>query len=150
MSGIRARGIGQLDLCHFSIPVNAQCRLYPYFALPAGFLQWKALVSLLLSCEEGPLASQQDLFVSFLSVLMTQLQLGLGVPPSGGVGESVTFVDELLEDSFLKRSFGDFFEMLRDNISQAPSALVSQVWTTQCYWLTLYDTQCQPPASQLT
>eukprot|EP00877_Chromochloris_zofingiensis_P000739 jgi/Chrzof1/10666/Cz05g07160.t1 len=91
-----------------------------------GFLQWKALVSLLLSCEEGPLASQQDLFVSFLSVLMTQLQLGLGVPPSGGVGESVTFVDELLEDSFLKRSFGDFFEMLRDNISQAPSALVSQ------------------------
>lgn len=43
-------------------------------ALRAGFAQWKAIIHLLLGCEEGPLRSHVQLFVKALRCLLCQLQ----------------------------------------------------------------------------
>ena len=45
---------------------------HPCIVRPAGFAQWKAIVQLLLSCEQAPLTTQQTLFVKFLEALQSQ------------------------------------------------------------------------------
>jgi hypothetical protein len=64
--------------------------------VPAGFLQWKALVGLFLDCQRGPLLSHTGLFVAFLATVQQQLSAGLGLQQKpqrrqqrrrGGIGE---------------------------------------------------------------
>lgn len=96
-----------------------------------GYLQWKALVALLLACERAALRTHMQLYVQFLRVLLAQLQMGLGAGPSAGGGNAASspapfgapFVEELLPDSFLRHSFAGFFEMLRDAQGAVPPAL---------------------------
>ena len=97
-----------------------------------GFLQWKALVALFLGCEAAPLGRRHaDLFAAFLAAVRQQLAFGLG--GGGGGGEAggqqhngsgggddapcalgVPLVEELLPDSFLRRRFAAFFELLAE------------------------------------
>ena len=129
--------------------------------MPSGFLQWKTLTGLFLSCERGPLQSRTGLFVAFLATVQQQLAIGLGQrqaegdvrrrqgrPGPGGddTGSSddddeeanggdeggpcplgLPLVEELLPDSFLRRQFGGFFEMLHDAGPQVPLVLAKQV-----------------------
>jgi hypothetical protein len=46
---------------------------------PAGFMQWKQLLVLLLGCTSGPLERHTQLFAAFLQAITAQLQLGLGL-----------------------------------------------------------------------
>ncbi|GBF99801.1 hypothetical protein Rsub_12554 [Raphidocelis subcapitata] len=109
-----------------------------------GFLQWKALLGLFLSCECAPLQTHTGLYVALLRALRQQLAIGLGgqraggeaAPGSdsgsegsdedgGGGGEGAAegsgacplglpLVEELLPDSFLRRRFAAFFEVLQE------------------------------------
>ena len=58
-------------------PAGHDCHKLPLHRAPAGFAQWKALVQLLLSCEQAPLTTQQGLFVEFLGALQSQLECSL-------------------------------------------------------------------------
>ena len=58
-------------------PAGRDCHESPLHCAPAGFAQWKALVQLLLSCEQAPLTDQQALFVEFLKALQAQLECSL-------------------------------------------------------------------------
>lgn len=122
-----------------------------------GFLQWKALLGLMLSCEQGALHTQTRLFVAFLAVVRQQLAFGLrqtrqqlaGDNPAGSRTGSddgddaedeggvegvfggscplgIPLVEELLPDSFLRRQFGAFFEVLHDAGGQVPAPLMQQ------------------------
>ncbi|XP_015691653.1 protein AAR2 homolog isoform X2 [Oryza brachyantha] len=72
------------------------------------FMQWKALVSLLLSCSEAPLHTRTNMFVKFIKVIYYQLKHGFQrTHDSGGhedMGNSL-FLDEawFSKDIFLYR-----------------------------------------------
>ena len=43
----------------------------------AGFAQWKAIIHLLLGCQDGPLKTHLHFFIRFLQCLHSQLQHSL-------------------------------------------------------------------------
>lgn len=56
---------------------------------PAGYMQWKQLLVLLLGCVTGPLERHTSLFVAFLAAVTAQLRFGLSIPSgSGGSGSN--------------------------------------------------------------
>ncbi|PAN36983.1 hypothetical protein PAHAL_7G022900 [Panicum hallii] len=80
------------------------------------FMQWKALVSLLLSCSEAPLHTRTNLFVKFLRTFYYQLKHGFQRTQdsrSEDVGSSL-FLDEawFSRDIFLYRLSKDFFTVV--------------------------------------
>ncbi|GLC38850.1 hypothetical protein PLESTM_000786600 [Pleodorina starrii] len=106
-----------------------------------GFRQWRALLTLLLNCEAGPLGALAPTFAAFTAALRAQLSLALSdaaasaglVPPPavGGAGVDVaaalglathgssSLVEEVLlagggRDCFLRHHLGTFFEVLRE------------------------------------
>lgn len=62
------------DACNIHTSVSFLGNVH---ALPAGFAQWKAIIHLLLGCEEGPLRSHVQLFSKALRCLLCQLQHSL-------------------------------------------------------------------------
>ncbi|XP_062225142.1 uncharacterized protein LOC133923877 [Phragmites australis] len=78
------------------------------------FMQWKALVSLLLSCSEAPLHTRTNMFVKFIRTFYYQLKHGFqrtqDSRSSGDMGNSL-FLDEawFSRDIFLYRLSKDFF-----------------------------------------
>ena len=130
--------------------------IVPAGAHSAGFLQWKALLCLLLECERGPLRSHTGMFVAFLITLQQQLVQGLGQQPrqahrhaaqsdssefgaadseqdgrqQGGEGAcslGQPLVEELLVDSFLRRQLRAFLSLLHESVAEVPPALAKQV-----------------------
>lgn len=108
----------------------------------AGYMQWKQLLVLFLGCISGPFETHTQLFISLLTALTAQLQLGLGIGghstadtsgataaagDASGVLLAGGLVDELLPDSFLRSSFRGFFEVLQESSDTAPAALLAQV-----------------------
>ena len=93
------------------------------FLLP--LLQWKALLMLMLGCENAALHSHQAAFVELMRVLRMQLQAALGTDskglskgeggdlPKGEAPFGLPMIEELLPDSFLRKMFGSFFHMLQ-------------------------------------
>ncbi|XP_006652089.2 protein AAR2 homolog isoform X1 [Oryza brachyantha] len=81
------------------------------------FMQWKALVSLLLSCSEAPLHTRTNMFVKFIKVIYYQLKHGFQrTHDSGGhedMGNSL-FLDEawFSKDIFLYRLSKDFVAVI--------------------------------------
>lgn len=82
------------------------------------FMQWKALVSLLLSCSEAPLHTRTNMFVKFLRTFYYQLKHGFqrtqdSSSRSEDVGNS-PFLDEawFSRDIFLYRLSKDFFTVV--------------------------------------
>jgi len=80
------------------------------------FMQWKALVSLLLSCSEAPLHTRTNLFVKFLRTFYYQLKHGFQRTQDSrneDVSNSL-FLDEawFSRDIFLYRLSKDFFTVV--------------------------------------
>jgi len=80
------------------------------------FGQWKAIVCLLLSCEEAPLQTRTQFFIKFLDVVNLQLKQGLGTKPNSRAQGTFPFLDDswFSEDNFLQLLFQDFFSMIRE------------------------------------
>ena len=75
----------------------------------AGFVAWRNLVGLVLGCEEAHLSARTDFCVAFLGVLRGQLVLAARSEAGGAEG---FFGDLVAEEGFLRRTFGNFFEMV--------------------------------------
>eukprot|EP00798_Chlamydomonas_sp_ICE-L_P014528 gene14528-20559_t len=102
-----------------------------------GFSQWKSLISLLMGCEEAAIRTHPKGFTHMLYALRIQLASTLGPSSSqgqqpGSTGQDgsgdgggaptghaapfgVPLVEELLPDSFLRKSFAEFFGMMQEN-----------------------------------
>ncbi|KAI3424879.1 hypothetical protein D9Q98_008263 [Chlorella vulgaris] len=94
-----------------------------------GFEQWKAFLCLMFGCDDAPLGPRARLFTAFLQALHAQLAhgLALGHPKSAQpqpLGEPL--VDELLQDSFLRRLSTQFFQMLHEERTQVIPSLAEQ------------------------
>ncbi|KAL3161609.1 hypothetical protein ABBQ32_010467 [Trebouxia sp. C0010 RCD-2024] len=95
-----------------------------------GFAQWKAIIHLLLGCEEAPIRSHVQLFIKALRCLLCQLQHSLTQEPAkeleappevegqasgvDGPFGMTSLVEEFLADSFLQQLFAKYFAMLAD------------------------------------
>ncbi|KAK3143152.1 hypothetical protein QOZ80_4BG0359110 [Eleusine coracana subsp. coracana] len=81
------------------------------------FMQWKALLSLLLSCSEAPLHTRTNMFIKFIRTFYYQLKHGFqhtqDSKSSGDMGNSL-FLDEawFSRDMFLYRLSKDFFTVV--------------------------------------
>ncbi|NP_001399355.1 cePP protein isoform 2 [Zea mays] len=80
------------------------------------FMQWKALVSLLLSCSDAPLHTRTNMFIKFIRTLYYQLKHGFQHTQdskSGDMGNSLC-LDEtwFSRDIFLYRLSKDFFTVV--------------------------------------
>ena len=116
-------------LCPFSH--STPLSLVPSSLRLVPLLQWKSILMLMLGCEEAALHSHPAAFTELLRVVRLQLQatLGDGGPPTGSGGKKehggeadvepgqapfgIPLVEELLPDSFLRKMFGSFFQMLQ-------------------------------------
>ncbi|XP_021591753.1 protein AAR2 homolog isoform X2 [Manihot esculenta] len=83
------------------------------------FLQWKALVSLILGCTEAPFHTRSQLFIKFIKVMYYQLKYGLQKDREETNGAAVgvsTLLDEswFSADSFLHRLCKDFILLVQD------------------------------------
>lgn len=80
------------------------------------FGQWKAIVCLLLSCEEAPLHTRTKFFVKFLDVIILQLRKGFGTKSNSREQGTFPFLDDswFSEDNFLRLLFQDFFSIIRE------------------------------------
>lgn len=67
--------VGWLELVKSSL--SCTLLLKENLKLPAGFAQWKAIIHLLLGCEEAPIRSHVQLFIKALRCLLCQLQHSL-------------------------------------------------------------------------
>uniref|UniRef100_A0A0D9W1Z8 AAR2 splicing factor homolog n=1 Tax=Leersia perrieri TaxID=77586 RepID=A0A0D9W1Z8_9ORYZ len=81
------------------------------------FMQWKALVSLLLSCNEAPLHTRTIMFVKFIRAIYYQLKHGFQRTHDSSSGEDMgnsLFLDEawFSRDIFLYRLSKDFFAVI--------------------------------------
>ncbi|KAB8094769.1 hypothetical protein EE612_022079, partial [Oryza sativa] len=81
------------------------------------FMQWKALVSLLLSCSEAPLHTRTNLFVKFIRAIYYQLKHGFQHTQDNRSGEEMgnsLFLDEawFSKDIFLYHLSKDFFAVI--------------------------------------
>ncbi|WOL02859.1 hypothetical protein Cni_G11578 [Canna indica] len=84
------------------------------------FLQWKAIVILLISCIEAPLRTRTRLFAKFIRVIYYQLKHGLQRNESNGTSANKgisLFLDEVWfsKDIFLFRLCKDFFPLVLDS-----------------------------------
>lgn len=87
-----------------------------------GFAQWKAIIHLLLGCQDGPLQAHIHFFIRFLQCLHSQLQHSLvqepvsqsDSEPALGAPFGIPVIEELLADSFLQQLFAQFFGMLHE------------------------------------
>eukprot|EP00249_Psilotum_nudum_P012156 c23613_g1_i3 orf=509-1507(-) len=78
------------------------------------FGQWKAIVSLMLSCEAAPLRRRTQLFIKFLELVYFELKTGLK-PDNTANGDSPSLdASWLLDDNFLQLLYKDFFLMVRE------------------------------------
>ena len=99
-----------------------------------GFGQWKALLALALGCEAAPLGPRAPFYRRLLTALTAQLALCLGPEPDSGLGSGpgcgvpgplgLPLAEELLADSFLRRLFLRFFEVVREGGPRAVSIQV--------------------------
>ncbi|PRW45575.1 AAR2-like protein [Chlorella sorokiniana] len=94
-----------------------------------GFAQWKAFLCLMFGCDDAPLGPRAQLFTQFLQALHTQLVHSLA--PGQPKGEQAQplgapIVDELLQDSFLRRLTTQFFQMLHEERAQVSPGLAEQ------------------------
>ncbi|KAJ6801404.1 protein AAR2-like protein [Iris pallida] len=84
-----------------------------------GFLQWKALVSLLFSCTEAPLRTRSQLFTKFIRVVYFQLKHGFDKQNKGNsVGKGISlFLDDTMfsKDIFLFRLCKEFFPLVLES-----------------------------------
>ena len=78
---------GSLRICLNGALVSSHRHATALFH-PAAFLQWKALLGLLLCCERAPLQTSTGMYVAFLGVVRQQLALGLGQSGSNAGGGS--------------------------------------------------------------
>ncbi|KAJ8761262.1 hypothetical protein K2173_001318 [Erythroxylum novogranatense] len=83
------------------------------------FLQWKALVCLLLGCTEAPFHSRSNLFTKFIKVIYYQLKYGLQKDKTETTGAGIglsTLLDEswFSADSFLYQLCRDFFQLVQN------------------------------------
>lgn len=80
------------------------------------FMQWKTLVSLLLSCSEAPLHTRTNMFVKFIKILYYQLKHGFQHTQDSKSGDMMKslFLDEawFSRDIFLYRLSKDFFTVI--------------------------------------
>lgn len=81
------------------------------------FLQWKAVVSLLLGCTEAPLHTRTRLFIKFIKVLYSQLKYAFQKDKTDNnvaAEGSLTLLDDSLlsEDSFLQHLCKEFFSLV--------------------------------------
>ncbi|KAL4439432.1 hypothetical protein ABPG77_008761 [Micractinium sp. CCAP 211/92] len=93
------------------------------------FAQWKAFLCLMFGCDDAPLGGRAALFADFLRALHAQLEQSLapGRPKAAQaqpLGEPL--VDELLQDSFLRRIATQFFQMLHEERAQVKPELAEQ------------------------
>ncbi|XP_064985493.1 uncharacterized protein LOC135625095 isoform X1 [Musa acuminata AAA Group] len=84
------------------------------------FLQWKSLISLLLSCTEAPLRTRTQLFSKFIRVLYSQLKHGFHKKKNHGndSGKGISlFLDDVWfsKDIFLFRLCKDFFPLVLES-----------------------------------
>ncbi|CAM8903540.1 unnamed protein product [Rhodiola kirilowii] len=84
------------------------------------FMQWKSIVSLMLSCTEAPFRTRSHLFTKFIRVIYHQLQFGLQ-KDSNSMGEKGTsaLLDDswFTSDSFLYHLYKDFFSLVQESSS---------------------------------
>lgn len=75
------------------------------------FAQWKAIVCLMLSCDEAPLSRHTQLFVKFLDIVCFQLHVGLKKSDS-----QMLHMDDswFSEDNFLRSRFREFYKLVTD------------------------------------
>ena len=130
----RDMGVGHFLWLPLTRPLPDGCPLpdaQPAFLLLVSY-QWKALLMLMLGCEDAALRSHQLAFTELLRVVRIQLQTTLGAraaggggrPEGGGSGEEapqetpfgLPMIEELLPDSFLRKIFGSFFQMMQVRI----------------------------------
>lgn len=81
------------------------------------FMQWKALISLLLSCSEAPLHTRTNMFVKFIRVIYYQFKHGFQRTHDSRSAEDMgnsLFLDEawFSRDVFLYRLSKDFFTVI--------------------------------------
>ncbi|KAH9306538.1 hypothetical protein KI387_010942, partial [Taxus chinensis] len=80
------------------------------------FGQWKAILCLLLSCEEAPLRTRTQFFFKFLEVVYFQLKQGFQTSSSEHEQGNFPFVDDswFSEDNFLQLMCKEFFSIIRE------------------------------------
>lgn len=80
------------------------------------FGQWKAIVCLLLSCEEAPLHTRTQFFIKFLDVVNLQLKQGFGTNSNSQEQRTFPLLDDswFSKDNFLQLLFQDFFSMIKE------------------------------------
>ncbi|CAL8470508.1 g10050 [Coccomyxa elongata] len=80
------------------------------------FGQWKALLHLALACEEAPLQTRPRFYADLLAAVHAQLDHCLAAGRGPGASQpsplGLPMTEELLADSFLKRLFARFYDML--------------------------------------
>ncbi|EIE22542.1 AAR2-domain-containing protein [Coccomyxa subellipsoidea C-169] len=94
------------------------------------FGQWKALLHLALACEEAPLQTCPGFYSKLLAAVRAQLQhcLASGRGPDAAQPSplGLPMTDELLADSFLKRLFARFYDMLHSAGGRVPPQLQAE------------------------
>ncbi|DBA72231.1 TPA: hypothetical protein ACH3X2_010623 [Trebouxia sp. C0005] len=98
-----------------------------------GFAQWKAIIHLLLGCQDGPLQTHIHFFIRFLQCLHNQLQHSLvqepisprDSEPSPDAPFGIPIIEELLADSFLQQLFAQFFNMLHEEAATVNAKLLA-------------------------
>uniref|UniRef100_A0A7N0SZZ6 AAR2 C-terminal domain-containing protein n=1 Tax=Kalanchoe fedtschenkoi TaxID=63787 RepID=A0A7N0SZZ6_KALFE len=96
---------------------------------PEAFMQWKSMITLLLSCTEAVSSKRSCLFTEFVKVMYYQLLYGLpkGVNTTEEKGEKNLLDNSLLtSDNFLHHFLKDFFSLVHD-LSSVDRDLVT--WT---------------------
>jgi hypothetical protein len=108
----------------------------------AAFLQWKAILALLLCCDTAATKTHTDLFTQVLRCLCVQLTCSLprteesrencDIDVADGLVDRASAMDwielaELLDTSFLKHSILDFLEVLVTERDTLPQPLWHQV-----------------------
>jgi hypothetical protein len=111
----------------FQLALNLRTDITMYSALKLFPLQWKSLLILLLSCEEAALHSHQVIYVKLLQVLDAQITSTLPNRSEANPKEEsgpleASLIEELLPDSFLRKMFGFFLQMLQVSVLEPPSA----------------------------
>uniref|UniRef100_A0A7N0ZQY8 AAR2 protein n=1 Tax=Kalanchoe fedtschenkoi TaxID=63787 RepID=A0A7N0ZQY8_KALFE len=85
-----------------------------------GFMQWKSIVSLMLSCIEALFRTRSHLFTKFIRVLYHQLHFAMQKDGNnmGEKGASALLDDSWLSsDSFLYHLYKDFFSSVQESAS---------------------------------
>lgn len=99
-------------------------------------MQWKALVTLLLSCDTAATDTHTGAFTAVLRSLSSQLRFALAPREADAEGEAAGMLGaadeftDLLQDSFLSRPLRAFLAVMADMRNDLPADLWEQVSTT--------------------